>query len=62
VKVSYGTKEEHKRLKQEEFLALDPIDRIYAFLRLSERIAQFPTKGESTKESSNFVIKPKSKE
>ena len=62
MKISFGTKEEHKRLKQEEFLALAPIERVYSFLRLSERIAQFPSRVESKKENSNFVIKPKSKE
>jgi hypothetical protein len=58
MKITFGTKEEHKRMKEEAFLALPPAERFYAFLKLSKRIAQFPRKKvEST--SSNFVITPK---
>jgi hypothetical protein len=56
MKIFYGTKEQHKELKQKEFLALTPVERFYAFLRLSERIAEFPTKAETVKDSGNFVI------
>ncbi|MFT5595836.1 MAG: hypothetical protein ACI9CP_002031 [Cryomorphaceae bacterium] len=61
MKVSFGTKEEHKRLKREEFFALSPADRFYAFLRLSRRIAEFPTEQKVKTETSNFVIRRKNK-
>jgi hypothetical protein len=54
MKVSFGTKEEHKRQKQEEFLALSPVERYHAFLRLSRKIAEFPSK--EKEEKGNFVI------
>jgi len=59
MKISFGTKEEHKRQKQEEFLALSPVERIYAFLRLSSRIAEFPTAQKNNEPTQNFVVKPK---
>lgn len=59
MKISFGTKEEHKRKKQEEFLALLPVERIYTFLRLSSRIAEFPTAHKSNEPTQNFVVKPK---
>ncbi|MFN2429334.1 MAG: hypothetical protein ABR574_04920 [Cryomorphaceae bacterium] len=61
MRISFGTKEEHKFEKQEAFLALSPADRFYAFLRLSRRIAEFPTARKKDESSSNLIIKPKTK-
>jgi hypothetical protein len=61
MKISYGTKEEHKREQQKAFLALSPAERFYSFLRLSRRIAEFPIANEKKESTTNFVIEKKQK-
>ena len=56
MRVSFESKAEHKQKKQEEFLALSPAERFYLFLKLSRRIAEFPTSKDVSRKSSNFVI------
>jgi len=56
MRVSFGSKTEHKQKKREEFLSLSPAERFYLFLKLSRRIAGFPTSEHISRKSSNFVI------
>jgi len=57
MKISFGTKEEHKREQQKAFLALSPADRFYSFLRLSRLIIRFPQAENLKKDTSkNFMI------
>jgi hypothetical protein len=44
MEIRFQTKEESNRQQQEEFLKLSKVERIYSFLRLSERISKFPVK------------------
>ncbi|MFN3999583.1 hypothetical protein [Algoriphagus sp.] len=58
MEIRYLTKEESNRIREEEFLALEPQDRLIAFLELSRRVNRlFPTKNtfeERTK--GNFIL------
>jgi len=54
MKIQFRTKEEANLKQEEEFLALSPIERIYSFLDLMQRVNRFPTK--SKPEKKNFVI------
>jgi len=56
MRVSFGSKAEHNQKKREEFLSLSPAERFYLFLKLSRRIAEFPTSEKVSRKSSNFVI------
>ncbi len=55
MELKFQTKEESNKAQQEAFLKLSKADRFYAFLRLMERVSQFPTKAKKEK-SDNFVI------
>lgn len=55
MEINFRTKEESNRLRQEEFLKLSPEERFYAFLELSERMKDFPTKA-PVKKNDNFII------
>ncbi|MCB0537075.1 MAG: hypothetical protein R2836_05370 [Chitinophagales bacterium] len=55
MKIQYTTKEESNYMQEQEFLALKPVERIYAFLRLSEKLKDFPSKKEVEKKD-NFLI------
>lgn len=61
MEIRFQTKEESNRLQQEEFLKLSKVERIYSFLRLSERISKFPVKNKVDKNKDNFLIVIKSK-
>jgi hypothetical protein len=61
MEIRYLTKEESNRIREEEFMALTPADRFFAFLELSRRVNQlFPSKTtfeERTK--GNFILERK---
>ena len=61
MEIRFQTKEESNRQQQEDFLKLSKIERIYSFLRLSERISKFPVKNKVDKNKDNFLIVIKSK-
>lgn len=61
MEIRFQTKEESNKQQQEDFLKLSKIDRIYSFLRLSERISKFPVKNKVNKNKDNFLIVIKSK-
>lgn len=52
----FRTKEEANKHQQDDFLSLTPVQRFYAFLALSERIARFPTRNKENKADKSFVI------
>ncbi len=55
MKVLFRTKEESNQEQQAEFLKLRPVERIYAFLNLMERLKDYPTKA-TPKNKDNFLI------
>lgn len=55
MELKFQTKEESKKLQQEEFLKLTKVERFYQFLRLSEMANHFPTKNKPM-EKDNFII------
>lgn len=56
MEIRFQTKEQSNRQRQEEFLKLSKVERIYSFLRLSERISKFPVKNKIDKNKDNFQI------
>lgn len=60
MEISFTTKEESNKKREEEFLELKPIERIYKFLELVVRVNKFPTK-EKKEKNNNFVIEIKTK-
>ncbi|MDT7828201.1 hypothetical protein RQM65_05955 [Pricia sp. S334] len=60
MKVSFRTKEESNREQRDEFLKLPPVERIYAFLDLMDRLKDYPTKA-APKNKDNFLIEITSK-
>ena len=61
MEIRFQTKEESNKQQQEDFLKLSKIERVYSFLRLSERISKFPVKNKIDKNKDNFLIVIKSK-
>ena len=62
MEITFTTKEESNKKRQEEFLKLEPIERIYKFLELVVRVNKFPTKTDNyriKKKNNNFVIEIK---
>lgn len=60
MEVFFRTKEESKRAQEEEFLALSPNERFYAFLKLCYDLRNFPSKPDPDYHKGNFVLeKPK---
>lgn len=59
----FQSKEESNRQQQAEFLKLTPAERFQAFLELSRRVMEFPTKAEPDEQKSgkNFVLQQKPK-
>ncbi|TNF39680.1 MAG: hypothetical protein EP311_10340 [Cytophagales bacterium] len=61
MEIRYLTKDESNKIREEEFLALKPEERLMAFLELSRRVNRlFPSKltfEERTK--GNFILKRK---
>lgn len=61
--ISFGNKDEHKREQERAFLALSPIERFYAFLRLSRRMKKFHGASPvDLEKNQNFIIERKSKD
>lgn len=56
MKISSRTKEESNKEQQEEFLKLSPVERIYSFLNLMERLKDYPTLA-APKNQDNFIIR-----
>jgi len=56
MEIRYLTKQESNRLQQEEFLKLSPVERIYAFLDLSYRLKNFPSKPSKNVDPTSFLI------
>ena len=61
MEIRFQTKEESNKQQQEDFLKLSKIERVYSFLRLSERISKFPVKNKVDKNKDNFLIVIKEK-
>jgi hypothetical protein len=60
MEISFTTKEESNKKRQEEFLKLVPAERFYRFLNLMMSVKRFPTKAKK-ENSNNFKIVIKSK-
>ena len=58
MEITFTIKEESNKRREEEFLKLEPIERIYKFLELVVRVNKFPTKHKKEK-NNNFVIEIK---
>lgn len=56
MEIRFQTIEESNRQQQEEFLKLSKVERIYSFLRLSERVSKFPVKNKVDKNKDNFQV------
>lgn len=52
--ITYGTKDEHNKRREQEFLKLKPAERLIWFLNAIAKINSLPTK--STKDRSNHFI------
>lgn len=61
MEIRFQTKEESNKRQQEDFLRLSKTERFYSFLRLSQRISEFPVKNKIDKNKDNFQIIIKSK-
>lgn len=55
MKISFNTKEESKRIQQENFLKLTGAERVYRFIELMQYFNQFPSKIKKNK-NKNFII------
>lgn len=60
MKISYQDKAQSNEAQERDFLQLSPVDRIYAFIRLSYQLRDFPTKAEKEKKD-NFIIEIKTR-
>lgn len=58
MEIRFQSKEESNQQQREAFLKLAPIDRFYAFLDLSERMKDFPSRLDKDKNphKNNFEI------
>lgn len=54
MQVQFRTKEEANLEQERDFLKLTPIERVYRFLDLMQRINQFPTKAKH--DGNKFII------
>ncbi|MGL5112497.1 MAG: hypothetical protein ACRC6O_07655 [Flavobacterium sp.] len=52
----FQTKEESNKKQIDDFLKLSKSERFYSFLRLMEKIQEFPIK-KKVKKSTNFILK-----
>lgn len=55
MEINFRTKKESNRLQEEAFLKLDPAERFFEFLKLSEALKDFPSRT-TIREKKNFVI------
>lgn len=60
MEISFGTKEENNKRRQEEFLKLHPADRVWSFLKLSTQMLAFPTNAPK-EDKGNFILERKPK-
>ncbi len=64
MEITFTTKQESNKRRQEEFLKLKPVERFYKFLELMVYVNQLPTKAKKHRnnpesfrgETSNFII------
>ena len=56
MEIKFQAKEESNQQQQEDFLKLSKAERVYSFLRLMERVDQFPVKNKVEKNKDNFKI------
>ena len=61
MEISFGTKEENNKRRQEEFLKLSPGERVWSFLKLSTQMLAFPSNA-SKPDKGNFVLERKPKD
>lgn len=54
MQVQFRTKDEANIEQETDFLALSPIERVYRFLDLMQRINRFPTKAKN--DENTFII------
>lgn len=54
MQVQFRTKDEANMEQEKDFLALTPIERVYRFLDLMQRINRFPTKAK--RDENKFII------
>ncbi len=59
MKIEFQTKEQSNQQQVENFLRLSGAERLYSFLRFSERISHFPIKNKIKEKTKNFVIEIK---
>lgn len=58
MKIEFKNKSQSNAEQKQEFLALTPVERIYTFLNLMQRVNRFPTKNKiSKKDNFNIIIK-----
>lgn len=55
MEITFTTKEDSNKKRQEEFLKLKPVERFYKFLELMVYVNQLPTKAHKSK-TENFII------
>jgi hypothetical protein len=55
MEIIYRTKAESKKMQEDEFLKLPPVERFYAFLELSYALKDLPVKNKQDN-SDNFLI------
>jgi hypothetical protein len=60
MEVSFGTKEENNKKRQEAFLKLHPAERVMQFIRLSNQMMAFPTHAPKP-DKGNFILERKPK-
>lgn len=58
MKITYRNKEESNKAQEREFLSLAPIERIYRFIDMAERLKNFPVKKDKRKKD-NFIVEIK---
>lgn len=58
MEIKFQTKEQSKAAQEKAFLALPPVERIYSFFAMMQRMKDFPTKAKNEKKD-NFVIEIK---
>lgn len=61
MEIKYRSREESKAEQEQRFMALSPLVRFYAFLKLMEQMKDVPTKAKPEKKG-NFVIEINSEE
>lgn len=60
MELHFQTKDESNKKQLEDFLKLSKTERFYSFLRLMEKIKNFPVKNKVISKTDNFIIEIKS--